>query len=69
MDLLALKRQYANVDLFEQSILSNSADDLTQIDRTPSYPFQVFDQDQQDIDDCKYSLSRFYKHNIRSHMF
>jgi hypothetical protein len=53
MDILALKRQYANINLFEQSILSNSADDLSQIDRIP-YEFEIFGQDPDDSDDCKY---------------
>ncbi|CAF2411361.1 unnamed protein product [Rotaria sp. Silwood2] len=50
MDILTLKRQYANIDLFDQSTLSNSAEDLSQLDR-PSYPCDVFGQDENDIDD------------------
>ena len=57
MALLNMKRQYANVDLFEQSTLSNSTDDLSQIDRVP-YQFDVFDQDQNDTDDCKFTKSK-----------
>jgi hypothetical protein len=54
MDILTLKRQYANLDLFEQSTLSNSAEDLSQFDRNP-YQFEIFGQDQNDIDDGKTS--------------
>ncbi|CAF0975606.1 unnamed protein product [Rotaria sp. Silwood1] len=50
MDILTLKRQYANMDLFDQSTLSNSAEDLSQLDR-PSYECDVFGQDENDIDD------------------
>ena len=50
MDILTLKRQYANFDLFDQSALSNSAEDLSQIDRI-SYPFQIFGQDSIDLDE------------------
>ncbi len=60
MDLLSLKRQYANLDLFEQSTLSNSAEDLSLLERTPPYPFEVFSQDQNDIDDGK--LEDFHIH-------
>lgn len=56
MDVLALKRQQANLDLFEQSTLSNSAEDLSQIDRIP-YSFQIFGQDQLDLDDGTISFS------------
>ena len=52
-DLLAWKRQYANIGLREQNIMSNSADDLSQlIDRIP-YQFEVFGQDYNDPDDGK----------------
>ncbi len=53
MDILALQRQYANVDLFEQSTLSNSAEDLFQFGRSP-YQYDVFGQDENDIDDGKF---------------
>lgn len=54
MDILTLKRQYANIDLFNQSsTLSNSAEDLSQIDHG-SYQCDVFGQDENDIDDCKF---------------
>jgi len=53
MDILSLKRQYANLDLFEQSTLSNSAEDLSQLERHP-YQFEIFGQDQNDIDDGKF---------------
>ncbi|UJR21241.1 hypothetical protein I4U23_024336 [Adineta vaga] len=49
-DILTLKRQYANLNLFEQSILSNSAEDFSQFDRLP-YQSEIFGQDQHDIDD------------------
>jgi hypothetical protein len=49
---LTTNRHYTNVDSLEQSILSNSAEDLSQIDRL-SYQFEVFGQDQNDMDDCK----------------
>lgn len=52
MDILSLKRQYANLDLFEQSTLSNSAEDLSQLDRIP-YQFEIFGQDQNDLDEGK----------------
>ncbi|CAF1409267.1 unnamed protein product [Adineta steineri] len=50
MDILSLKRQYANLELLEQSTLSNSAEDLSQLDRM-SHPFEIFGQDQNDMDD------------------
>jgi hypothetical protein len=50
MDILTLRRQYANLDLFEQSTLSNSAEDLSQLDHL-SYPFPIYDPDLNDIDD------------------
>ena len=50
MDILTLKRQYANLDLFEQSTLSNSAEDLSQLDQFP-YPFPIYDPDLNEIDD------------------
>ena len=53
MDILAIKRQYANIGLFEQSTLSNSAEDLSQLDRIP-YQFEFFDQDPDDMDECKH---------------
>jgi hypothetical protein len=58
MDILALKRQYANINLFEQSILSSSAEDLSQIDRMP-YQFEIFGQDPDDLEDCKYSTYKY----------
>ncbi|CAF2342817.1 unnamed protein product [Rotaria sp. Silwood2] len=50
-DLLAWKRQYANIGLREKNTMSNSADDLSQlVDHIP-YQFEVFDQDYNDMDD------------------
>lgn len=50
MDVLTIKRQYANFDLFDQSGMSNSAENLSQIDLMP-YPFQIFGQDSIDLDE------------------
>jgi hypothetical protein len=66
MDLLALKRQYANIDLFEQNTLSNASEDLSHLDRTP-FSFDVFDQDQNDLDECKSSSIR--SNNISSFFY
>jgi len=63
MDILSLKRQYANLDLFEQSTLSNSAEDLSQLERHP-YQFEIFGQDQNDIDDGKFKYT-----NINLYIF
>jgi len=50
-DLLAWKHQYINIGLREQSVLSNSADDLTQlVDHIP-YPIERFGQDYADGDE------------------
>ncbi|CAF0929596.1 unnamed protein product [Rotaria sp. Silwood1] len=50
-DLLAWKRQYANIGLREKNTMSNSADDLSQlIDQIP-YQFEVFGQDYNDMED------------------
>ena len=54
MDLLTLKRLYVNVDLFEQSVLSNSAENLLQLDHSSSSQYESFDPDENDIDDCKF---------------
>ena len=40
-----LKRQFDNMNLFEHNRLSNSAEDLSQIDREP-YGFDMFGQDE-----------------------
>ncbi|CAF0897049.1 unnamed protein product [Rotaria sordida] len=50
-DLLAWKRQYANISLREKNAMSNSADDLSQIIDHIPYQFEVFDQDYNDMDD------------------
>ncbi|CAF4068938.1 unnamed protein product [Rotaria magnacalcarata] len=50
-DLLAWKRQYANIGLREKNTISNSADDLSQLDDRLSYQFEVFGQDYNDMDD------------------
>lgn len=65
MDILTLKRQYANFDLFDQSALSNSAEDLSQIDRI-SYPFQIFGQDSIDLDedDIPYDDNSVYEYTL-----
>ena len=52
-DLLAWKRQFANISLREQSALSNSAEDLTQLDDRIPYQFEVFGQTYDDMDDGK----------------
>ena len=44
-DVLMLKRQFDNMNLFEQNRLSNSAEDLSQLDRAP-YGFDMFGQDE-----------------------
>jgi hypothetical protein len=52
-DLLTWKRQYANIGLREGNVMSNSADDLSQlIDHIP-YPFETSAQDYNDADDGK----------------
>ncbi|CAF3345726.1 unnamed protein product [Rotaria socialis] len=50
-DLLAWKRQYANIGLREKNTISNSADDLSQLDDRLSYQFEVFGQDYNDMED------------------
>ena len=51
-DILTLKRQYANFNLFEQSFMSNSAEDISQLDRL-SYQPDLFGQGQEEIDEGK----------------
>ncbi|CAF1118070.1 unnamed protein product [Rotaria sordida] len=63
MDILTLKRQYANIDLFDQSTLSNSAEDLSQLDR-PSYECDIFGQDENDIDDYDIPYDDGYDYNL-----
>ena len=48
---MAWKHQYMNIGLREQSVLSNSAEDLRQL--VDHVPFQGFGQDYNDIDDGK----------------
>ncbi|CAF3345152.1 unnamed protein product [Rotaria socialis] len=64
MDILTLKRQYANIDLFDQSTLSNSAEDLSQLERV--YHCDVFGQDENDIDedDIPYDDVAGYDYNL-----
>lgn len=50
-DLLAWKRQYANISLREQNMMSNSAEDLTQLIDRNSYQFESFSHDYNDMDD------------------
>lgn len=52
-DLLAWKRQFANISLRDQSALSNSAEDLTQLDDRIPYPFEVFGQNYDEMEDGK----------------
>lgn len=55
-DILTLKRQYANFNLFEQSVISNSAEDISQLERL-SYQPDWFGQGQQEADEGKDLLS------------
>lgn len=50
-DLLAWKHQYINMGLREQNVLSNSADDLTQLVDNIPYPIERFAQDYTDGDE------------------
>ncbi|CAF0873620.1 unnamed protein product [Adineta ricciae] len=49
-DILTLKRQYANFNLFEQSFISNSAEDISQLDRLSHQP-DLFGQGHHEIDE------------------
>ena len=51
-DVLTLRRQYDNMDLLDHGRLSNSAEDLSQLDRY-SYPFDIFGQDLDDPEEGK----------------
>lgn len=51
--MLTWKRQYANIGLREKNTLSNSADDLSQLDDRMPYQFEVLGQDYNDMEDGK----------------
>ncbi|CAF0758736.1 unnamed protein product [Didymodactylos carnosus] len=48
-DLLTWKRQYANIGLREQNMLSNSAEDLSQLDRIP-FQYGIYGNEYNDMD-------------------
>lgn len=62
MDILMMKRQYDKINLFERGRLSNSAEDLSELDRIP-YPFEMFDGDPDDMEEGKKTL------NLKSSFF
>lgn len=56
-DVLTLRRQYDNLDLLEHSRLSNSAEDLSQLENHLNYPFDLFEQLPDEMEEGKENVS------------